>query len=726
MKTKRLLLILVSFFNTTVFAQQIQLPVYEIKIDTPSILPDHYWVMLEDTSGKLTFDQIRNESYNALFHTNTGKKDLGYAPVHTYWQKLVLKNSTAKPLELITYNVPWADQYDLFVIHPNSKADHYLSGPFVPWSKRDGYKTFFSIPFSMSENEQVIVYKRSYFYKNKSNDGLTFNFSFPEASYKSLVNDMSDRYTGDIRNGFIGGILLFGFLINIFFFRINNEKLYLYFALFQITEGLWYLSLIPNLMFREQPEFSQLFRFFISGGLCFLSTVLFVREFLKTRRYYPRWDKAILFFTILWLLAVTFIYSFTPGLSIHWKGIPILMNNISFTMLMISLFISFLLPKKEKDAFTNLSIAGALPAFFLWGFYYGIYSIYRAISVFGMSTPKFVTWMQMNSNVIEIWCVTWFTIVFSWILVQKYALLRKQLTLQALERERERTELMTQQKVELESQVEERTGELKKSIEELKTTQHQLIQSEKMASLGELTAGIAHEIQNPLNFVNNFSEVNKELLVEMNEELSKGNIEEARVIAKDVTDNEDKIIFHGKRADSIVKGMLQHSRSSSGKKEPTDINALCDEYLRLSYHGLRAKDKSFNATMKTDFDKSIGNINIIPQDIGRVILNLLTNAFYVVDEKKKSGIKNYEPTVSISTKKNADKVEIKVADNGIGIPQKVLDKIFQPFFTTKPTGQGTGLGLSMSYDIITKGHSGQLNVETKENEGTTFSIILPS
>jgi signal transduction histidine kinase len=246
-----------------------------------------------------------------------------------------------------------------------------------------------------------------------------------------------------------------------------------------------------------------------------------------------------------------------------------------------------------------------------------------------------------------------------------------------------------------------------------------------MASLGELTAGIAHEIQNPLNFVNNFSEVNSELIAEMKLEIEKGNFEEVKSLAKDIEENEQKIVFHGKRADGIVKGMLQHSRASSGQKEPTDINTLADEYLRLAYHGLRAKDKSFNATMKTDFDESIGKVNIIPQDIGRVILNLLTNAFYVVQEKKQLNIDGYEPTVSVTTKKKGNQLEIKIADNGNGIPQKALDKIFQPFFTTKPTGQGTGLGLSMSYDIVTKGHGGELKVENKEGEGATFIIILP-
>jgi signal transduction histidine kinase len=245
-----------------------------------------------------------------------------------------------------------------------------------------------------------------------------------------------------------------------------------------------------------------------------------------------------------------------------------------------------------------------------------------------------------------------------------------------------------------------------------------------MASLGELTAGIAHEIQNPLNFVNNFSEVNKELLAELCVEIEKGNYEDVKAIAKDVTANEDKINHHGKRADAIVKGMLQHSRSSSGTKEPTDINALADEYLRLAYHGLRAKDKSFNATMITDYDSTIGKVNLVPQDMGRVILNLITNAFYVVAEKKKTEDSNYEPTITINTTKSSKNILISVRDNGNGIPKNILDKIFQPFFTTKPTGQGTGLGLSLSYDIV-KTHGGELKVETKEGEGSEFIIQIP-
>jgi signal transduction histidine kinase len=292
-----------------------------------------------------------------------------------------------------------------------------------------------------------------------------------------------------------------------------------------------------------------------------------------------------------------------------------------------------------------------------------------------------------------------------------------------------KVQLRTQEVMHQKEEIESQRDDLEKAFKELKATQTQLIQSEKMASLGELTAGIAHEIQNPLNFVNNFSEVNAEMIGELEGELKSGNIDEALAIAADIKENEQKISHHGKRADAIVKGMLQHSRASGGTKEPTDINALADEYMRLSYHGLRAKDKSFNAVMETHFDDSLGKIDINPQEIGRVILNLLNNAFYAVNEKKKANPEGYEPCVAITTKKitftaGVDGVELSVKDNGYGIPQKILDKIYQPFFTTKPTGQGTGLGLSMSYDII-KAHGGELKVETKEGEYAEFSVQLP-
>lgn len=280
---------------------------------------------------------------------------------------------------------------------------------------------------------------------------------------------------------------------------------------------------------------------------------------------------------------------------------------------------------------------------------------------------------------------------------------------------------LQQQKTETDIQ----KAKTEQALKDLKETQQQLIHSEKMASLGELTAGIAHEIQNPLNFVNNFSELNKELIAELRQEIIAGRPETANSIVTDIEANEEKINQHGRRADAIVKGMLQHSRTGSAQKEPTDINTLADEYLRLAYHGLRAKDKSFNARFETAFDTSIGKISVVPQDIGRVLLNLINNAFYSVTEKRKHQPTGYDPVVTIRTRKLPGMIELTVSDNGMGIPSPVIEKIFQPFFTTKPTGQGTGLGLSLSYDIVTNGHGGLMKAETREGEYATFIIQLP-
>ena len=456
--------------------------------------------------------------------------------------------------------------------------------------------------------------------------------------------------------------------------------------------------------------------------------LVYLRKTLQSKILLPKLDKYL--FAGFWLSIIILL------LNIFFKSIIDVTAWISHLMLLSLIYFSFtnhdLKPAKSF-------IYAVLP--------FAVVSIIADLTA--LINSKFHDeWQNFFSTAI-LFSVIWFFAMYFITLRQRKEIEREQLKAVEQEKEFKKSEAL---KAHLETQVAERTAELlgqknelQKALDELKITQTQLIQSEKMASLGELTAGIAHEIQNPLNFVNNFSEVSAELLAEMKEELDKGNTVEAKDIANDVIQNLEKINHHGKRADAIVKGMLQHSRRSSGKKEPTDLNALCDEYLRLSYHGLRAKDKSFNATIKTDFDETVGNVNLIPQDFGRVILNLLTNAFYAVDEKKKShltpqgGIENhdltklstfkkltnlYEPTVTIGTKKENNKITITVTDNGNGMPQEVLDKIFQPFFTTKPTGKGTGLGLSMSYDIVTKGHNGELKVTSVENEGTTFSIII--
>ena len=295
----------------------------------------------------------------------------------------------------------------------------------------------------------------------------------------------------------------------------------------------------------------------------------------------------------------------------------------------------------------------------------------------------------------------------------------------ALDRfQRKRLLMKERQRVQLKEL--EQAREIEKAYNQLKETQQQLIHSEKMASLGELTAGIAHEIQNPLNFVNNFAEVNSELIDELKEALKNGDMNEVEDLAKDINDNEKKIVHHGKRAEEIVRSMLQHSRGTEGKMEPTDINSLADEYLRLAYHGMRAKDKSFNSEMETDFGADIGKVMMVPQDIGRVLLNLITNAFHALNQRKQAAPNGYQPQLQVSTRKNNGKLEIRVKDNGTGIPESIRKKVFEPFFSTKGTGKGTGLGLSLSYDIITKGHSGTIDVVSEEGTGTEFIITLPS
>jgi two-component system NtrC family sensor kinase len=304
-------------------------------------------------------------------------------------------------------------------------------------------------------------------------------------------------------------------------------------------------------------------------------------------------------------------------------------------------------------------------------------------------------------------------------------------------KQREELKIASERNAQLDILVAERTGELtrqknelEKTVTLLQTTQQQLIQSEKLASLGELTAGIAHEIQNPLNFVNNFSDVSIELIDEMEQELAAGHTEDVVAIANDIKQNLEKIRHHGQRADGIVKSMLQHSRASTGQKEPVSINALADEYFRLAYHGLRAKDKTFNAELVMNFAENLPTINVIPQDIGRVLLNLFTNAFYATQQKTKIAGPDYKPAVEIKTSlikvsPGKQSIEIRVKDNGIGMPEHIKDKVLQPFFTTKPTGEGTGLGLSLSYDIVVKGHGGNIDLTSQEGEGSEFIITLP-
>jgi len=426
-----------------------------------------------------------------------------------------------------------------------------------------------------------------------------------------------------------------------------------------------------------------------------------------------RWNKIFwwLIYAAIALLVVHFSYGDSDAIT-QW---------LSIILLSVVIYIIY---KNDEFKRASFFVTASVPYIIISLLVYFL----KAINPSLYSSWK--TWLEAASSFSVIWGFgTWLT----------NRRQRKELT-KAREKaiiEEKNNKIMAEMKAQLEVQVAQRTSELTRQKEELehalielKSTQSQLIQAEKMASLGELTAGIAHEIQNPLNFVNNFSEVNNELIGELKTEWSKAEPERDKNLEQellnDITQNLDKINYHGKRADAIVKGMLQHSRISTGQKDPTDINALADEYLRLSYHGLRAKNKNFNATLKTDFDTTIGEINIVAQDVGRVLLNLINNAFYAVNEKfhrLKDG-NSYEPTVSVSTRKINQSVEIIVEDNGDGMPPELRDKIFQPFFTTKPTGEGTGLGLSISYDII-KTHGGEIRVESSQGNGSKFVITLP-
>jgi signal transduction histidine kinase len=450
----------------------------------------------------------------------------------------------------------------------------------------------------------------------------------------------------------------------------------------------------------------------MSGNLILLFFLIrYLRKSLSDSDELKKWDK--IFKQSLYVIPVLIIIdlALSQPTILKWLGHLILLAVVGVTYF-----------RWEFRSYKNIVIA-ILP-----------FALASFIKDFvGLFHNSFFNTLRVSMAIILPCTIVWMVAMLIIFNKQKKALEKER---QKRRLEEEENRVMAARKAELEAIVSERTSKLLEQKEELEhaladlhETQGQLIQKEKMASLGELTAGIAHEIQNPLNFVNNFAEVNKELLEELEVEIGNGNLSEARAIAMDLKENEIKIHHHGKRADAIVKGMLQHSRANSGNKELTDINELADEYLRLSYHGLRAKDKDFNANFTTEFDGNIGEIEVVPQDVGRVLLNLFNNAFYAVAEKKKQHPEGYLPVVSVTTKATTSltgprEVVISVRDNGLGIPPKVLDKIYQPFFTTKPSGQGTGLGLSLSYEII-KAHGGELKVETKEGEFAEFIIKLP-
>lgn len=723
--TSLFFLVGLSIFALKVNGQNNLPPVFEIKTDTAleQTIDDKYWQILEDPSGKLTIDQVSSAAYSSKFHINTAKTKGYNYDVTTYWLRYRFKNTTNHPIKItLREGVAYAW---LYIPKGNKRWDIKKTGALVPWSERDGLKRIQNLVINLKPGEETLFYERNIFdfrfYKPKT---FELRIGFAERAIDKWYVNNYKLYLNNILGALSFGLLLMAMVINLMFYRVVKEKTYLYFSGFVLFYGLDLFLSFNSRLTAEFPFFSLLFRPIILA-LAFYSIMHFVRCFLDTKTYTPKWDKFLIFFSFLQIIPWFSQFIVSPSLAYgNYLVVYTLLFVIPvlyFPIILITIITYFWINKKSR-----IAIFAILPSAFWIGIAYSYIFIVSTLNNFDFKIDtKLSEQISDLDNFANFFIFSWLAVCFSWILFKRFQDLQKNLLQTSIDREVERNQLIEQQKVELENEVEARTAELKQSLIELRTTQQQLVQSEKLASLGELTAGIAHEIQNPLNFVNNFSEVSMELAVEMKQELGNGNTEEAAALAVDIEQNLQKIIHHGKRADGIVKNMLQHSRNNSAEKELTDINKLADEYFRLSYHGLRAKDKSFNAAMRSDFDPTLPKANVVSQDFGRVLLNLFNNAFYAVQQRKKNEGESFKPEVKVSTKLDGDFIKIKVSDNGTGISDDVRGKILQPFFTTKPTGEGTGLGLSLSYDIITKGHGGKIEINSKEGEFTEFTITIP-
>ncbi|WP_294818602.1 ATP-binding protein [uncultured Flavobacterium sp.] len=660
-------------------------------------LSDEKFQRLNTYEDEVSFKEIKTPKYSALFKAPEGWNNTFQTKSHI-WSRYRLKNTSPNPM-IVTISATRFEEH--IYVSRNGKWEHFVSGDMVPWSRRDGIKDASEIPVALSAGEEVMVY-------HNFGDVTFWSNPFPRiGNYLKIARrsfEETQNFSADdvISFGFFG-FMVFAIIFNLFIYYVTREKVYMVFSLMLVASAF----LLAENAFSQLAfsEWRRAYPFFLVLTITFFIIMLLhtVRFFFRVPVHFPNWDKFLVYFSVYIGLSGTLAYL---AMANQWVIFLLIITGITtlsaliFFIAAIIMIISFV-RKKDKEA--RLFVIAAMP--------FIVSPVIDAILPFD--------WVITT-------CGMWTILVLSWGMFARFKSLQEANARAKLEREEERNKLIAQQKLELEQLVEERTAELSHSLAELKQTQNQLIQSEKMASLGELTAGIAHEIQNPLNFVNNFSEVSIELLEELKDEMEKGDTEEAMAIVGDVTQNLGKINHHGKRADAIVKGMLQHSRASSGQKEPTDINALADEYLRLAYHGLRAKDKSFNAELITNFGENLPKVNAIPQDLGRVLLNLFTNAFYATQQKSiqlQSSV--YKPVLTVTTLQRDDTIEIRVKDNGTGIPDEIQDKILQPFFTTKPTGEGTGLGLSLSYDIVVKGHGGTIDIESGEGEGSEFIIQIP-
>ena len=749
-----------SFFNK-VTAQTAIPETYLIKTDTAAEiqLERKYWRVWDDSATNTKFEVVSSPVFANRFRQFDTAQQFDFS-VKTYWFKFKIKNTLQKDIEIGI--AAEASEADIYYPDSSKQWKHLETG----WNRnklsRDGYKYLNTVSIVLNPNQEISIFIRRH---------NLFRYIIPQKISVYLIKasfekkfDLKNTFTGKssfeiIVNAFLLGLIVITCIFNLTFYRAIKEKEYLNFSLFLMFFALnTVFGFFSDLFFGVQG-YASFILLFITLMLWFFFLMLFIQSFFRTKTYLPKWHKFLTVYNYVVAGAWIFqMYLLKAEITTYWFDRLLDANSLLYFLFFDFLFITIFLLLFNKKVKINTRLLATVPLFFFFGPVYTAQQYYSlAEKYFKTKLPPFVQWVNDWNSLFTLIGVFWMILFFSWLLFKRYETLQKKLVEEEIEKEKmareieeEKNRMIVQQNEILEKQVAERTKALQQSLENLQSTQQQLIQSEKMASLGELTAGIAHEIQNPLNFVNNFSELNVELLEELQTEmrplLAEGEVGVTSLI-DDIKNNSEKINHHGQRAAAIVKGMLQHSRTSSGQKEPTDINALCDEYLRLAYHGLRAKDKSFNAEFKTEFDTSIPKVNIVPQDMGRVVLNLINNAFFAVGERGKeeaisqkveaisseekgipSGLQltPYSPTVTVSTKNLGNKIEITVSDNGTGIPNEIKEKIFQPFFTTKPTGQGTGLGLSLAYDIVTKVHEGKLTVTSEQGKGTTFKIEIPT
>ncbi len=647
------------------------------------------------------FEQIKNLPDSLFKKTPSGNLSFGTTKA-SIWIKFLVKNQTSEPLYLTfwSYGVGWLDVY---TVNENGELTVRQTGSNRSFWSRDLKRGH--IALNIGQSPKVV------YIKLKSN--LMTNALVSISALKPL-NDTC--YIRDTFNGVCMGILMAMGLYNLFLFFSVRNRLYLYYFAYILVA----LVIVA--------EMNSTYRFFVGWGrgfgireLLFIVGIIFSMRFLNTRNTMPYGHKLLLFNTI------SFIICFIFGMSGWYFFYNQLYHITALSTILIIAFLAILAYRRGNKSALFFSIA--------W-FFLLVSGFIATLIVMGVIPFTFWTNSIFPIGTCLETIFLAFALAYRLKTYREESKMAQQLAIQRLE---ENERLVKEQNKFLEEKVQERTLALEQSLQNLKATQNQLIQKEKLASLGELTAGIAHEIQNPLNFVNNFSELSIDLVKDLQEELKRPDKDEPYIdeLFEDLSQNQAKINHHSKRASNIVKGMLEHSRANKGERRLTNINTLCDEYLRLSFHGLRAKDKSFNADFKTDFDPNLPKVQLIPQDVGRVLLNLLNNAFYAVNEKAKqlregleanSNTENkeiYTPSVLVSTRQANNQIIIEVKDNGNGIPDSIKEKIFQPFFTTKPTGEGTGLGLSLSYDIVTKGHGGALKVRSTEGSGTVFTIQLP-